>query len=225
MNWSVSLFGRVALPPSSKWLNQLGAATERDGVRILNFRHAQANVGQFLVSTPPQLSPSNIVRLLKGRWQYLIRADNPNAFRRNYFIGSVGEANCRVLDKYIAGQTSKHPMADPKVQRRIEALQFHDEAVDLGQTMTGNYGQFVYSLQVVVENEGNEIRQSVLARSRSVIIRTAAKKDWRLSRIGILSNHMHVLLGANVTQSPGEVAISLMNNIGVWAGNETGVSL
>ncbi|MFV1966026.1 MAG: transposase [Pirellulaceae bacterium] len=215
LNWSVTLFGRVAFPPSSEWLDQLSAATEPDGVRMLEFRCNQPSVGQFLVSTRPQLSPSQIIRSLKGRWQYLIRTRHPSAFRRNYFIASVGEANCQVLDQYIARQTSKHSMADPRVQERLPSLQFVDPAVDLGKVMTGNYGQFVYGLQVVLENEGgwNEIRDKVLADLREMIIRTAAKKHWRLSRIGLLSDHIHVLLGAMVTESPASIALSLMNNL------------
>ena len=71
LNWSVGLFGRVPFPPSCDWLEQLRTATEPDGVRILEFHSTQSNVGQFLVSTRPQLSPSEIVRSLKGRWQYL----------------------------------------------------------------------------------------------------------------------------------------------------------
>ena len=220
LNWTVSLFGRVAFTSSSNWLDQLKTATDRDGVRILEFRSTQPNVGQFFVSTRPGLSPSQVVRSLKGRWQYLIRARHPSAFRRNYFIGSIGEANCQILDQYIAGQTAKHPMADPRVQKQIQSLQFHDATVDLGQVMTGNYGQFVYALQVVVENETgwNEIRESVLADSRAMIIRAAAKKRWRLSRIGMLSNHIHILLGVGVTESPASVALSLMNNLAYLQG-------
>jgi REP element-mobilizing transposase RayT len=215
LNWSVSLFARVALPPPCEWREQLAAATEADGVRILEFHGTQDNVGHFLVSTTPGIAPSQIVRSLKGRWQYLIRRRHPSAFRRNYFIGSVGEANCQVLDQYIAGQTSKHRMADRRVQNRFEALQFHDPTVDLGQTHTGNHGQFVYALQVVVENEcgWNEVRESVLVESRDMIARAAAKKGWRLSRIGLLSNHVHVLLGAGVAESSESVALSLMNNL------------
>ncbi len=46
-----------------------------------------------------------------------------------------------------------------------------------------------------------------------MIVCTARKKEWRLARIGILSNHIHVLLGAAVTESPASVALSLMNNL------------
>jgi len=119
LNWSVSLFGKIDFPPPSAWLEQLKTATEPDGVRILKFHATQANVGQFLVSTLPEASPSEIVRSLKSRWQYLIRTQHASAFRRNYYIGSIGEANCQVLDQYIAGQTSKHPMADPRVESQL----------------------------------------------------------------------------------------------------------
>ncbi len=46
-----------------------------------------------------------------------------------------------------------------------------------------------------------------------MILGAAAKKRWRLSRIAILSNHYHILLGANVTESPARVALSIMNNL------------
>ena len=215
LNWSVSLFGRIAFPPPSDWLDQLRTATEPDGVRILEFRSTQPNVGQFFVSTRPPLSPSEVVRSVKGRWQYLIRTKHPKAFRRNYFIGSVGEANCGVLDQYIAKQNSKHPMADPDVQKSLESLQFHDPSVDLGQVITGSHGQFVYGLQVVVETKDglNEIHPGVLTASRAVIIGAGEKHRWRLSRIGLLSNHIHILLGPDVTESPADVALSLMNNL------------
>jgi len=144
-----------------------------------------------------------------------MRTQHPSAFRRNYYIGSIGEANCQVLDRYVAEQTSKHPMADPEVQQRLQALQFHDSTIDLGQVITGNYGQFVYSLQVVMENPDgwNEVRESVLAALRTMIIGTAAKKHWRLSRIGMLSNHIHILLGAAMTESQASVSLSLINNL------------
>ena len=40
LNWSVGLFGRVAFPPPSNWLDQMKADTQTDGVRILEARLA-----------------------------------------------------------------------------------------------------------------------------------------------------------------------------------------
>jgi REP element-mobilizing transposase RayT len=106
----------------------LKSATEPDGVRILECHRPNSNVVQFLISSLPALSPSQIVRCVKGRFQYVIRDKNPKAFRRNYFFGSVGEVTSQVLDQYVGRQAEKHPMAESTVQSRIEALQFHDSS-------------------------------------------------------------------------------------------------
>ena len=215
LNWSISLFGKVDFPPPSNWLDQLKEDTEPDGVRILESRLEQPKTGQFFVSTRPDVSPSEIVRSVKGRWQYLIRSRHARAFHRNYHIGSVGDANCQVLNQYIAGQTTKHSMVDPHVRKRLQSVQFHDPTVDLDQIRTSSHGRFIYNLQIVLENAESlhDVRENVLLDSRAMIVRTAAKRRWPLSRIGILSNHFHVLLSANPTESPASVALSLMNNL------------
>ena len=79
----------------------------------------------------PNVSPSQLVRCVKGRLQSLIRDCHPRAFRRNYRIESVGEVNANALDGYVARQTKRHPMAGPHVQRRLDELQFHEPCVDL----------------------------------------------------------------------------------------------
>jgi REP element-mobilizing transposase RayT len=215
LNWSAALFGTREIPAASEWLADLKSATEPDGVRILEFHQPQPNVVQFLLSTLPALSPSQIVRSVKGRLQYAIRDKIPKAFRRNYFIGSVGEANCELLDQYVGKQSRKHPMADAAVQARIAALQFHDSRVDLSAQRTGTYGKFVHGLQIVLENaeDWHEVRESFLLRSRNMILACAAKKRWLLSRIGILSNHLHILVGIGVNESPEGAALSLLNNL------------
>ena len=215
LNWSLALFGKQSLPRSTNWLENLKVAIEPDGVRILSCSLTQANVIQFFVSSRPALSPSQIVRSIKGRLQYEIRDDLPKAFRRNYHIQSVGEASSAVLDHYIAGQPAKHPMADQNVQDFFEANQFLDSKVNLSKPTTGTYGQFLNSLQLVFRNcEGwNEIRRDQLLGVRNIVVAAAKKKRWKLSRIGLLANHLHVLLGVAVTESPETVALSCMNNI------------
>ena len=142
LNWSVSLFGKVAFPVLSHWLEQLKSDTARDGVRILEARFDQPHVGPFFLSTRPEVSPSEIVRSVKGRWQSLIRKQQSNAVRRNYYIGSLGDAHCRVLDQYVAGQTAKHSMVDANVQKRLQSLQFRDATVDLAQAQTTSHSRF-----------------------------------------------------------------------------------
>ncbi len=77
-------------------------------------------------------------------------------------------------------------MADPTVQARLEANQFHDAGVDLSKPAIGTYGQYLNSLHIVMENaEGwHEVREAQLLAMRDIMIRAADKKQWRLSRIG-----------------------------------------
>ena len=215
LNWSLSLFGKGELPAPRLWQKELESVTESDGVRILSCSARSENVLQFLISSQPAISPSDTVRSVKGRLQYLIRDQIPKAFRRNYHIQSIGEANADVIDGYVNRQTSKHPMADTEVQAMLEAAQFHDAYVDLAKLKIGNYGQYLNSIHVVVENADgwNEVHADRLQRVRDIIVGAARKKSWQLSRIGLLANHIHILLGAAVTESPESVALSLMNNI------------
>jgi REP element-mobilizing transposase RayT len=136
-------------------------------------------------------------------------------FRRNYSIAGVGEAHCRELDHYIANQPDRHAMADRRVQQQLAELQFHDPAVDLCRIRTTSHGQYVYGLQVVVENElgWHETRREILNESLETIRAVAKKSDWLLSRIGIVTNHLHVLLGPAITDSAETVALSLMNSL------------
>ncbi|MEI8382661.1 MAG: transposase [Planctomycetota bacterium] len=215
LNGSVAVFGKVDFPPIDAWIDPLKEATASDGVRILETEMTSPNVVQFLVSTRPGASPSEIVRSIKGRWQNILRIQAPSAFRRNYFIGSVGEANSETLNNYVARQTARHPMADDRVTAKLELLQFHDPATKLDEEQIGSHGKFVHRLQIVLENAHgwNEIRDEVLQGSRDMIVRASASKGWRLARIGLLSNHIHILLGCSMVESPESVAISLLNNL------------
>ena len=215
LNWSLSLFGRESLPPACQWGGLLAQATEADGVRVLEQRLTKPDLVQLFLSSKPDVAPSHIVRSVKGRLQYLLRDQTPRAFRRNYRIESVGAANSRSLGKYVAGQAQRHPMVDPRVQKRLEALQFHDPHVDLDRMRYSSHGQFIYNLQVVLENaEGwHEVDGATLLAAREMVIRSARAKGYLLSRIGVLSNHFHIALGCDVEARPADVALSFMNNI------------
>jgi hypothetical protein len=125
LNWSVSIFWRTSPPRDCQWLDSLKAATEADGVRILEHRLKNVDVSQFLVSTRPDSAPPQIVRSLKGRLQYLLREPLPKAFQRNYSIHSVGSANLAAVEAYVASQLEHHRMADQRVQLRLAKHQIH----------------------------------------------------------------------------------------------------
>jgi len=187
----------------------------KDNLRILDFLQPKPNVVQFYLSSQPQTSPSEIIRSVKGRWQHLSRQTDPFEFRRNYRITSVGDAKCEVLNTYVAKQSAKHPMADSRAQAVLETLQYHDPTIDPKAVRRSSYGEYIHSLQIVIESDSgwHEIRQEVLAAYQRSIIAGCRRHDWRLSRIGLLSNHLHILLAAGIADSPQSVVLSLMNNL------------
>jgi REP element-mobilizing transposase RayT len=215
LNWSVTAFPKVALPRPDTWIEELKAATEADGVRILELRAPSTNAIQMFVSTQPHLSPAAIVASLKGRLQYLVRHQTPKAFRRNYRIDSVGDVNTETLGRYVGKQTERHPMADHRLQQCLEKLQFHDPNVDLNGVQTSSSGQFIHNLHGVIENSDgwHEWREQVLTDSRDMILRSSRAKKFRLSRIGLVSNHIHVTLGCGISDDPQTVALGFLNNL------------
>lgn len=215
LHWSVALFAAQPWPGKDSWWQALQQAVDADGVRLLEFRLIEPTTGQLFVSTRPQLSPAQIIRSLKGRLQYLVREAIPQLWQRHYSITSVGDANNEVLQGYVARQVEHHPMADPRTTDRLKEAQFHDPRIDLAAPRASSHGRFTHSLQVVLENEGHgrDTREEFLAASRGMVVGVCRKKDWLLSRLGLVANHLHVLVGCGIDDIPRDVALSLMNNL------------
>src|SRR5262245_15836582 len=112
LRWSLALFAKNALPSPDQWLEPLRAAVERDHVRILEYTSRPPNVGLFLLSTTPTVVPSKIIWSVKGRLQHLLQATHPDAFRRNFSLTSVGDANSEVIENYVASQLVNQPRLD-----------------------------------------------------------------------------------------------------------------
>jgi hypothetical protein len=220
LNWSLSVFGRAALPSPQIVLAELRQALENDGVRILEIRSRPPNVVQFFLSSTPEKSPSQLIRSVKGRWQHLSRTTAPIAFRRNYRITSVGSASDGVLNDYVKRQTERHPMADDRVQAMLEKIQFDDATVSLTDVLRSSHGEYRYALQIVLESDSgwHDTREAALTGYRQAIIGSCRKHNWRLKRIGILSNHLHILVGPGIDDSPEEVALVLLNNLAFTQG-------
>jgi hypothetical protein len=46
-----------------------------------------------------------------------------------------------------------------------------------------------------------------------MLLKAGRAKGHRLSRAGILADHVHLLLGCNLAESPQEVALGYLNNL------------
>jgi REP element-mobilizing transposase RayT len=215
LHWSVTVFARQALPNREAWREQLQSTVERDGIRLLEFQLREAATAQWFVSSKPEVSPTQIVRSVKGRLQFLVKDAIPQLWRRHYSITSVGDATNDVLQGYVGRQVQRHPMADPRVVDRLVQVQFHDPTVDLAALRDSTHGRFIHSLHLVLENAEHlcDTREEWLRASRDMAIAACRKKGWLLSRLGLVGNHLHALVGCDVSDVPRDVALSLMNNL------------
>ena len=215
LRWSLTLFANRFWPEEGFGQQSLADAVEPDGVRLLEFRLCQPTVGQFFVSSKPDVAPAEIVRSVKGRLQYLVRNSVPQLWRRHYSITSVGDANNDVLQDYVGRQVERHPLADLRAADRLAEVQFHAPRVDLSASRTSAHGRFTHSLHVVFENAEHlsDTREDWLDGSRAMLIAACHKKGWLLSRFGMAGNHLHILVGCDVMDTPRDAALSLMNNL------------
>jgi hypothetical protein len=215
LRWSVAIFWKQPAPSPTSWLQPLQNATEPDGVRVLEHRFTKDSVSQFLVSSKPHVAPAQSLRSVKGRLQYLVRGILPKAFRRNYSIKSLGSANQKAVEAYVAGQVQHHPMADPRVEAILEPLQFADSKLDLSLPRRSSHGEFIYNLHFVAVHQDRfvEVHQDALRRTRDRLLAVALKKGHLLSRIGLLADHVHWTAGCGIDEAPLAVGLGYLNNI------------
>jgi REP element-mobilizing transposase RayT len=213
LNWSLAVFWNQAPAHLRPWLDPLKAATEQDGVRVLEHR-LEGKVSQFLLSTQPVTRLSEIAHSIKGRLQYLVRDQMPRAFRRNYGIYSVGSANRERVEAYVRDQLQHHEMADERVQARLARLQI-EQPIDLGAPRLSGHAQYIYNLHVVLVNAEHlcDVRANVLAARRERVLGACDKKQHLLSRASIVGDHIHLAVGCDFQESPQEVALSYLNNL------------
>jgi REP element-mobilizing transposase RayT len=214
LNWGLTIFWRDSPIQEDTWLHDLRLATEPDGVRILKHRFATGAASQFFVSSKPHVSPSRLIHSVKGRLQHLLRPQKPKAFQRNYCIRSIGESKRCIVEDYVANQLGHHRMVDSRVQQQLARFQKVNSDVDLRKPSFAAHGEYWHNLHVVIVNEARwmEIREDVLCNISDMIERVAAKHEYRLSRVGLLADHIHLTMGCPVDRSPEDVALGYLNN-------------
>ena len=212
--WSLGIFWREH-ELTDDWKTLLTRDLEPDGIRILSHHFSDSQTSQFGISTLPGVAPGMIVQRVKGRLYHLIRERKPKPFRGNFSIRSVGKATREAVETYVAEQLGHHKMADPDLQARLERYQITSPEVDLSQMQKTSHGVFWYNLHLVFvhRERWHEVRHIVLDRMRSMVQAVAKKKSLRLARAGILTDHVHLVVGCPFDASPLEVTLGFLNNL------------
>ena len=213
--YSVAVFWKDPCP-GDLWLPELQTQCEASQLRILKHRFGTTTCSLFLVSTRPNIAATEVVRGIKGRLKTLVQASRPKAFQRNYDIHSIGSTTREKTENYVAGQLQHHAIGKKQIRDcRLDDLQLIDPDVDLGRYRLTSHGRYRCNLHIALRfQESNlPLASGSLERVRTVARRTADRHHLLLSRLGLLCDHLHLVVGIPATSDPVSVALSFMNNI------------
>jgi len=106
-------------------------------------------------------------------------------------------------------------MVDPTVRERIANFTIENPGVDLSVMRASSHARYWYNLHIVFVNEGRwrQIDTDVLTAMHQMIAQAAAAKSHQLSRGAILSDHIHLAIGCDHSESPIRVGLGYMNNL------------
>ena len=213
LNWILSISWNQPVREAF-WLGDLSAALEADRIRVLKHHFTKPGASQFALSTMPDASPQWIVDRVKGRLQYAVRSRWAAALKRNYHLHSIGSARRAEVERYVETQLDRYGLDEP-IRRRFEVIQIKRPGVDLSEVQRTTRGLFIYCLHVVLETDGgwSEMRSQWLCRVGGMILKIGEAREHRLSRAGILSDHLHLVLGCRLDVAPRDVAMCYMNNL------------
>jgi REP element-mobilizing transposase RayT len=200
--------------PSAAFFEQLDDAWQSDALKRIA-TNWQTNKIQFTFSTVPAVSPSLFVARVKGRLQHALRAGGTSVkFSRKVAFRGIGENHSHEVKNYIQKQVDKERLVDPKFAEMLRRFTILDESVSLDEPSETNSGRYWYNLHVVLVVASRERIRSEddFAELDRAAQATAHKHDHKLAARAWMPDHLHVALRGNIEESPGEIAMSLMNN-------------
>lgn len=195
-------------------LNQLTSQWESDGLRLLEQQWSNELV-QLTFSTKPHVSPKLLAQRVKGRLQHIFRnAGSSVQFARHFSVRAIGNNTHSTVEHYIRKQVSRGDLADPRYQRSLESSTWIDSTVDLSEPIATSSGRYWYNLHLVlVTRDRFRIAARTTAQSLSGVCRAVArKKNYRLSALAVMPDHIHFALQADPTKGPEEIVLEFQNN-------------
>ena len=130
IRWAMTLFTSGTRPMETT-LEPVASALELDGIRVLSYRYAEPSMVQLTLSVKPHISPLTIIQRVKGRLWYAWKNESLIKIDKKYSLRSYGTQERKIIEQYVAGQASHHPMATEKATALFEELTFIDPTVDL----------------------------------------------------------------------------------------------
>lgn len=193
----------------------LKAVCEKQGFHLLE-HEVEPTVVRALISLTPQTIPAEVTRFVKGNIATAARneAGISDLWSRGWFCRSVGTVTTQTIREYVATQYEHHRAA-PESHPELAAKAQYRHPGDATKLRTSSHAVFEYNLHVVlVANRRADLFDLEMAEEIAVYVRQVCdRKSWIPWNIDVLADHLHLLVGVAPSESPENVAFSLLSNV------------
>ena len=194
--------------------DSLKAVCEKQSYHLLE-HEIESNVLRAIISLTPTTSPSEVTRFVKGNIATAARneAGISDLWSRGWFCRSVGTVTNETIREYVDRQYEHHRAASESLPELAAKAQYRHPG-DAAVLRTSSHAAFEYNLHVVlVTGRRQQVIDLEMAEAVAAFLRQVCeKKQWMPWNIDVLADHLHLLVGAVTSESPQNVALSLLNN-------------
>ena len=170
---------------------------------------------RLLVSLRPEHTVSATVKMLKGNLQHRFRKELEieGLWAKGYFARSSGTVDLERARNYVDRQVKHHGFSgDWTKPLKYSNPSFTSPAFQHGH----NISILKYHLVFVTQERLALFDEAIALKLFDCISAVGSKRQFAVDRIGLLPDHMHVLIEGVPTVSPQEYALAIVNNTQHW---------
>ena len=199
----------------------LSEVCARESYHLLDADLAEDNL-RLLLSLNPQQAVSKVVNMLKGNLsrQYGLVLPNQlsaqncrSLWARGYFARSSGKVNLESARKYVESQASHHGYKGRWTGKlKFRNPDFRSPAFTLQHSLC----MLDYHLVLATQNRLPIFDEAISQELIKFVMVIGRKHQFVVDRIGIMPDHMHLLLEAIPSLSPENCVRAILDNTRHW---------
>ena len=186
---------------------------EDDGLRILRlgFTNEEFNL---LISTGPEVTPVFLAQRVQGRFTYYFRSVGYSGriLGGGFSVRSVGGTAMERLRSYVRNQAQKSSTLEPSEREFLTRLGV-ETSIQVEEGTPSKRGIYWYDLHLVYRFRRPLTKRRALSLVQRSLIRIAEHKGFGLIELGLVLDHVHLLMRGRISESPEEISLSIMNNL------------
>jgi len=170
---------------------------------------------RLLLSLKPSQTISEVVRKLKGNLQHHFRKtfDVPKLLGRGYFARSSGRINLEAARNYVEQQAAHHGYQGTWTK----PLKFHNPDFKSPAFTFEHCAAIInYHLVLVTQNRIPVFDEVIAPRLFKYLVEIGSKYTFAIDRIGLLPDHMHLIIEGIPSISVEEYVFAIMNSTHNW---------